>query len=259
VSHVYITKRKRANGRRSWVVRYRWGGRAFPLRHLASKPTEREARTLRDWAAGELIAGRDPRVSLNALRQSATAERGVVDLDSAWERFIDARLDTTEGTRRNYRKAKDAFRDAIGTRDALSLTVADVQRAVGELSATLKPITIAKYVNTLRQVLDFMEVEPNVARDRRVKLPRVIREEPDPPDAGPTLAMLSKLTHRWRLAYVTTEQTGMRGTRCFERVVRPACLSIHPMTCAIAVSRFGITPECRSRRSEAASGTARRP
>lgn len=43
-----------------------------------------------------------------------------------------------------------------------------------------------------------------------MKLPSLVRDEPDPPDAAETVAMLSQLTHRWRLAFVTTEQTGMR-------------------------------------------------
>ena len=62
----------------------------------------------------------------------------------------------------------------------------------------------------MRQVLDFAEVEPNVARDRRVKLPARMREEPEPPDADHVVAMLARLTARWRLAFVTAEQTGMR-------------------------------------------------
>ncbi len=192
------------------MVRYRWGGRAFPLVHLGSRSTEREAKALRDWAAGELIAGRDPRVSLAAQRDAATHPQPPRDLDAAWEAFIAARLDTAEGTRRNYRKAKEAFSALLGSRDAGSLRVADIQGAVGSLSESLNPTTLHKYVNTLRQVLDFAEVEPNVARDRRVKLPPVVREEPEPPDADQVVGMLARLTARWRLAFVTAEQTGMR-------------------------------------------------
>jgi integrase len=208
VSHVYITKRKTARGGRRYVVRYRWGGRGFTLFHLGSRQTERSARALRDWAAGELAAGRDPRASMRAAATKVTLH--VVTLDAAWDRFIEARLDTTDGTRGNYRKAKDRFSTVIGSRDVHGLTVADIQAAIGELAIGLEATTLSKYVNTLRQVLDFVEVEPNVARDRRVKLPRIVRDEPDPPDADSVLAMLSKLTKRWRLAFVTTEQTGMR-------------------------------------------------
>lgn len=191
-------------------MRYRWGGRAFKLLHLGSRSTEREAKALRDWAAGELIAGRDPRSSLSAMREAASRPKLAFGLDGVWDAFIAARLDTAEGTRLNYRKAKDAFSPLLGSRDVGALRVADIQSAVGRLSESLSPTTLAKYVNTLRQVLDFVEVEPNVARDRRVKLPPVVREEPEPPDAGAVVAMLARLTARWRLAFVTAEQTGMR-------------------------------------------------
>jgi integrase len=207
---VYITRRVRRDGRRSWVVRYRWGGRAFKLIHLGSRSTEREAKILRDWAAGELIAGRDPRTSLAALREEATKPTVAWDVERAWDAFIAARLDTADGTRRNYEKARNAFSSLLGSREVRSLRVADIQAAVGALSGSLNPTTLAKYVNTLRQVLDFAEVEPNVARDRRVKLPAVVREEPEPPDAHHVVAILARLTVRWRLAFVTAEQTGMR-------------------------------------------------
>jgi integrase len=210
MSHVYVTRRVRVGGKRSWVVRYRWGGRAFKLIHLGSTPTEREAKALRDWAAGELIAGRDPRASLAARREAANRPVVSRELDRAWDAFIAARLDTAEGTRRNYRKARDAFSSLLGSRDVGSLRVADIQSAVGTLSGSLNPTTLHKYVNTLRQVLDFAEVDPNVARDRRVKLPRVVRDEPAPPDASHVVAMLSRMTTRWRLAFVTIDQTGMR-------------------------------------------------
>ena len=210
MSHVYVTKRKRANGRRSWVVRYRWGGRAFKLTHLGSRSTEREAKALRDWAAGELIAGRDPRMSQAAHRDASVTGSLVLDVDTAWDRFIASRLDTADGTRRNFRKARNAFSPLLGSRDVRSLRVADIQTAVGALSQSLHPTTLAKYVSTLRQVLDYAELEPNVARDRRVKLPPVVRDEPEPPDANHVLAILARLTPRWRLAFVTAEQTGMR-------------------------------------------------
>lgn len=135
---------------------------------------------------------------------------GAVDLDSWWDRFVAARLDTAPGTQRNYRKAKERFSSLLGSRDPHSLSVADVQEAVGALAEGIEATTLHKYVNTLRQVLDFAGVEPNVARDRRVKLPSIVREEPEPPDAPQVVAMLGKLTWRWLLAFITAEQTAMR-------------------------------------------------
>ena len=208
--HVYVTKRKTSGGGIRSVVRYRWGGRGFKLLHLGSKQTQREARALRDWAAGELAAARDPRESLRTASVVALVSARAGDLDTWWDRFIAARLDTSPGTQRNYRKAKERFSSLLGSRDPRSLVVADVQEAIGALAGEIEATTLHKYVNTLRQVLDFAGVEPNVARDRRVKLPSVVREEPEPPDAPQVVAMLDKLTKRWLLAFVTAEQTGMR-------------------------------------------------
>ena len=161
--------------------------------------------------AGELSAARDPRQSLGEAAASALAPaRKVVDLDSWWDRFIESRLDTADGTRANYRKAKDRFSSLLGDRDPSALTLADVQEAVSRLSAEIQPATLHKYVNTLRQVLDFADVEPNVARDRRVRLPRVVHDEPEPPDAPQVESMLHQLTARWLLGFITADQTGMR-------------------------------------------------
>ena len=56
-----ITTRKTNSGGRRYVVRFRRGGRYFPIEHGGSFPTMREARIRRDLIAGELAAGRDPR------------------------------------------------------------------------------------------------------------------------------------------------------------------------------------------------------
>jgi hypothetical protein len=230
--HVYVTKRKAAGGAR-YVVRYRWGGRGFKLVHLGSKQTQREAKALRDWAAGELAAARDPRDSLRRAASAVSPGR-LVDLDSWWDRFVAARLDTAQGTQRNYRKAKERFSPLLGSRDPHSLGVADVQEAVGALADGIEPTTLHKYVNTLRQVLDFAGVEPNVARDRRVKLPSIVREEPEPPDAAQVNAMLGKLTRRWLLAFITAEQTAMRvGEGRFRGLGRCGCARVAlPASCA---------------------------
>jgi integrase len=81
---------------------------------------------------------------------------------------------------------------------------------VGELAQTYKPGTVQQYVVALRLLLDFTAVEPNVARDPRVKLPKQVREEPQPPSAEQMLAILEALGERWRLLFVTIEQGALR-------------------------------------------------
>lgn len=81
---------------------------------------------------------------------------------------------------------------------------------MGRLGAELVATTVHKYVNTLQLVPDFAAVDPNVAHDRRVRLPSIVRDEPQPPDTAHVLAMVDQLSGRWLLAFVTAEQTGMR-------------------------------------------------
>ena len=57
VSSASITTRKRATGRR-YVVRYRLGGRAYPLVHGGSFETMKEARARRDFAAADQVRDR---------------------------------------------------------------------------------------------------------------------------------------------------------------------------------------------------------
>ena len=43
-----------------------------------------------------------------------------------------------------------------------------------------------------------------------MKLPKHVREEPDPPSAEHVLAILDKLGRKWRLMFVTIEQGALR-------------------------------------------------
>ena len=48
------------------------------------------------------------------------------------------------------------------------------------------------YLGTLRQVLDFADLDPNPARDRRVKLPRREQNIPNPPSAAEVATIVEK-------------------------------------------------------------------
>jgi hypothetical protein len=54
---------------------------------------------------------------------------------------------------------------------------------VSGLAEKHKPGTVRLYLLTFRLLLDYAAVEPNPARDPRVKLPKQTREEPNPPSA----------------------------------------------------------------------------
>jgi integrase len=201
-----ITTRRTKGGGRRYAVRFRRGGRYFPIEHGGSFGTLREARIRRDLIAGELAAGRDPREALRRLSEKPSART----FAQIFEAFIDSRVDVAEATLENYRTHRDSLVSPIGDGDPLMLSWQDVQGAVTALSADLSPASVRIYVGTLRQVLDFAGADPNPAKDRRVKLPRVESHVPDPPSESEVAAIIGNAPPKWRLAFRVLEQTGMR-------------------------------------------------
>jgi integrase len=206
MASAFIVSRKTSGGRR-FAVRYRLGGRAWPVQHGGSFPTLKEARARRGLIAGELAAGRNPADVLTAMVQRPT----VRTFEQTFEAFIVSRVDVSEATLENYRTHRDRLVPLLGLRDPLTLPWQDVQEAVGTLSVDLSPASVRVYVGTLRQVLDFAGADPNPAKDRRMKLPRKTHDVPDPPSASEVAAIVANAPPKWQLALRTLEQTGMRA------------------------------------------------
>src|SRR4051812_22462732 len=98
-----ITSRQTKSGKR-YVVRYRLGGRAYPVQHGGSFPTMKDARARRDLIAGELAAGRNPADLLRTIREKPEQP----DTLSTWfERFIESRIDVGMKTKELYGNARD--------------------------------------------------------------------------------------------------------------------------------------------------------
>jgi integrase len=198
-----ITTRETRSGAR-YVVRFRLGGRAYPLVHGGSFKTLKEARARRDFIGGELAAGRNP----------AEALRAVVDVPRRrslreWaEAYKTSRVDFADETAKNLRSHLAAILPTFEDHDPAAITPSDVQEWIAGLP--LKPSSIRRYIATLRAVLDFAGVDPNPARDGRVKLPREERALVDPPSATDVDTILSYSPERWRLPLRVLEQTGMR-------------------------------------------------
>jgi integrase len=199
-----ITTRRTRSGPR-YVVRYRLGGRAYPVEHGGSFKTLREAKARRDLIGGELAAGRNPRLLLDAL----TAAPPPTMTLAAWaKRYETSRVDYAEETVKNLGSHLKAILPTFGDRDPETITAADVQGWIGGL--TLKPSSVRRYLATLRALLDFAAVDPNPARDPRVKLPREERTVVDPPTAAEVETIIGNCPKRWRLPLRVLEQTGMR-------------------------------------------------
>src|SRR5512134_1216194 len=96
MASVSIRRRETKSGPR-FHVRYRLGGRAYPLVHGGSFKTLKEARTRRDFIAGELAAGRNPSDALRAM-----VERPPVRTFQQWaEAYRVSRVDIAAETAKN--------------------------------------------------------------------------------------------------------------------------------------------------------------
>lgn len=202
-----ITKRDTKSGRR-YVVRYRLGGRAYPIEHGGSFRTVREAKIRRDLIGGEIAAGRNPRELLEVM----TAEPITVATTSTWaERFLASRIDIDANTLRSYRTGLQKITGTFGDTDPARITVDAVASWVAQLAGTHKPGTVRLYLRTFKMLLDFVGVDPNPARDKRVRAPKVVTDEPEPPTADHLLAILDQIHDPLRrLMFVTIEQGALR-------------------------------------------------
>ncbi len=204
-----IAVRTTSRGERRFHVRYRLGGRAYPLVHGGSFPTLREAKIRRDLIAGELAVGRNPAELLRAMQATAVA-RTIVTVSEWGERFLTSRIDIDANTKKNYGSALKKIGETFGARDPGTITATEVAEWVAALATTRKPGTLQQYLIAFRLLLDHASVDPNPARDPRVKLPKRVRVEPAPPSAEHMLAILEALGSKWRLLFVTIEQGALR-------------------------------------------------
>jgi integrase len=205
MSSVSIRRREAKSGSR-FQVRYRLGGRAYPLLHGGSFATMKEARLRRDLIGGELAAGRNPADLLRAM----VAQRSVRTFADLYDAFTASRVDVSEATKINYATHRIRLVDLLGDRDPQTIGWQDVQGVVSSLSEDLAPLSVRNYLGTLRIVLDFADLDPNPARDRRVKLPRPEETLPNPPTSAEVETIIANAPRRWRLAIRVLEQTGMR-------------------------------------------------
>jgi integrase len=207
VASVWITTRPTKTGGKRYRVEYRLGGRESQTRYGGSFKTGREATARKRWIAGELAALRAP--NLTQLAAEAPRSPLLADACEAWRR---SRIDVTEGTRALHRGALSRVLDTrIARRRLDEVTVDDVVAVVAELErAGYKRETIKKSRDYLAMVLDHYRVDPNPARDRRVKLPRERKAHVPPPLAEHVERIAEVLPRRHVLPLLIVDECGPR-------------------------------------------------
>ena len=225
---VWIQRRTSRTGVR-YHVKYRVGGREARAVHGGAFGTLREARARRDWIAGELAHMRVPDV--RALTHvAAQAETRARTLAQVCEEFAHTRVDVGAAAHAHYRQTMRRL-GALGRMEVSEIRPGHVQAWVNAQSE-LSPKTVAVYPGVIKQVLDFADLDrPNAARHRSVRVPRTVREVPEPPSQADFLALRSAMPTKWHAVMDLLEQTGLRvgeleGLRWADIDVRGARLRV---------------------------------
>ncbi len=206
VPSVWLERRETTAGTNRYRVRYRLGGRESAKHYAGSFKTKREALLRLAWVAGELAASRVPDPT-----GLETATVSAPTVEEACERWRAARVDVAEGTRVLHRVALGRVVSVLGDRSIDALRVDDVNELVRELARTgRKRETIRKSVKYLAAVLEENGIEPNPARDKRVRLPHEEPVELEPPTAEHVEAVMRLLPHPYRLPLLWLDWSGAR-------------------------------------------------
>ncbi|MBA2359398.1 MAG: site-specific integrase [Actinobacteria bacterium] len=127
------------------------------------------------------------------------------------ERLLASRIDIDINTKKNYRSGLNKIGETFGDRDPATITATEIAEWIAELAQTRKPGTLNQYLIAFRLLLDHADVDPNPARDPRIKTPKHVREEPAPPSGEHVLAILAEIHDPLRrLLFTVIEQGAMR-------------------------------------------------
>lgn len=203
-----IRRRAGSTGPRYRVV-YRLGGRESRERYAGSFATKAEALGRKRWIDGELAAMRVPDLELLAVEPATLPTLG-----EASERWRESRIDVVEQTGNMHRsgfarifKVKPELRG----RRLDQLTVGDVTGLVAALvDAGYRRETIRKTRTVLAQALDHYEIDPNPARDERVKLPKERKAHIPPPLAEHVERVAETVPRQYVLPLLVIDECGPR-------------------------------------------------
>lgn len=211
----YILKRPTKGGEPRYHVRFEAGrdgvqvanGSTRRVLHVGVFDTEKRAKERRRWALDEWAAGRVP--------DPAGVAKPIdgVTVEEAAKQWLASRIDVAAMTRVSYAQKAARIADDFPALPCDALSEQAVRLWIGRMvDDGAKPATVAAWMNVLRQILDFAGVDPNPARNRRVKLPRIgHRGRERLPNAAELAMIRAAFTNDVdRLILDFLEQTGVR-------------------------------------------------
>jgi integrase len=209
VASVWIRLRPTKQGENRYWVEYRPGGRDTPTRFAGSFKTKRLA-TIRAAAVERELAGlRTP--DLVVVETEPTRLPTLLETSEAWRA---SRVDVDVQTANMHRSAfgrifklKPELRD----RPVDELTVGDIAAIIAALTtANYKRETIRKTRAALAMTLDFHGIDPNPARDKRVKLPKKRKPHIPPPLAEHIECVAERMPAEYVLPLLVIDECGPR-------------------------------------------------
>jgi integrase len=203
---VWIRTRKTRSGTKRYLVEYRLGGRESKVHHGGSFKLERLAKVRAGWIAGEITARRVPHLG------DLTDAPRLPLLPEACDSWRASRVDVVQGTRTLHQVALDrVLATELREKRLDEITVDDVVELVADLvAAGYKRETIKKSRDYLAMVLDHYGIDPNPARDKRVKLPRERRAHVPPPLAEHVERVAETIPRHHVLPLLIVEECGPR-------------------------------------------------
>jgi integrase len=206
MASTWITTRTTKRGQPRYRVNFRAGGAGTPVQYGGSFKRRAEAVQRRHWISGELAAMRVPDLHALAAPQSAPT------FAAAAETWLASRIDVSDGTRTQLRTSINRAARVLGSRRVDDISATDVGAMVAQLHAEgVKPSYLRKVLQATAMLLDYLERQPNPARDKlRVRVPRDERPEVQPPTAEAVEAVHRVLPLRYRLPLLVLDATGMR-------------------------------------------------
>jgi integrase len=202
---VWIRTRPTKAGGKRYRVEYRLGGREAPTLFAGSFGTRREATTRKAWILGEIAARRLPDVRLYVELPK------LPPLGEACEAWRSTRIDVTEGTRTLHRVALDRVLDHLGRSVRIdAITADDVPAMTAAMAAEYKRETIKKSRDYLAMVFEHYGIDPNPARDKRVKLPRERKAHVPPPLAEHVERVAERLLRHYVVPFLVIDECGPR-------------------------------------------------
>jgi integrase len=214
MASVWIVTRPRRGGGKSYRVHFRVGGHGTPTCYAGSFATQREALLRKRWVAGELAAMRYPNLRLLAGEQAKTPT--LAEAGATWRA---SRIDVVEGTQNVHRSAFNRITKVAPKLLKRRLDEVAVDDLNALVAAGYRRGTIKKTTGTLAQLLDHHRVEPNVARDRRVKLPRERKAHVPPPLPEHVERVAEVLPRHYILPFFVIDECGPRVSELETAVV----------------------------------------